>query len=307
MPGEHSMPVLVKRPATTETREPSQGRRASALFPVCANTKCTSSWLHVWRSRTAPVIEDGWACSPGCTRTRIEELIHREREGHARTAAMHRHRIPIGLVLLAEGWISHDQLRRALDAQKAGAAGRIGLWLMEHCGLEESRVTQALSIQWNCPIFSPNHERTVGTTLLVPRLFLDTFGFLPLRLTTAGILYIAFEDRIDHSLTLAIERITGLRVEAGLVSGSEFRRYHDRILAAKFPRARLIEAVSVGAMVNALAQLVEQEKPIEARIVRVHRFYWLRLWKEGGRSWTSSDSSETDGIEDVICSLTQFQ
>ena len=301
------MPVLEKRLATTEGPESSQRRRGSALFPMCANPKCGSSWLHIWRSRTAPVVEGGWACSSGCMRSRIEELVHREREGDTRAASLHRHRIPIGLVLLAEGWISRDQLRKALDAQKTGSAGRIGSWLMEHCGLEEHRVTQALSIQWNCPIFSHNSERMGKATSLVPRLFLDTFGFLPLRLSTAGILYIAFEDRIDHSLTLAIERMTGLRVEAGLVSGSEFRRFHDCILTAKFPRVRLIEAASVDAMVNALTRLVEKEKPLDARIVRVHGFYWLRLWKEMSRSWGDVDSLGGDGVEDVICSLTQFQ
>lgn len=301
------MPVLEKRLATAESRESSQRRHGSALFPMCANPGCSSSWLHVWRSRKAPVIEGGWVCSPGCTSDRIEELIRREREGDVRPTVMHRHRIPIGLVLLAEGWISHDQLRKALEAQKAGSAGRIGSWLMEHCGLEEHRVTQALSIQWNCPIFSRNSERTASATSLIPRLFLDTFGFLPLRLSTTGILYIAFEDRIDHSLTLAIERMTGLRVEAGLVSGSEFRRLHDCILAAKFPRVRLIEAVTVDAMVNALTRLVEKEKPLDARIVRVHGFYWLRLWKVSGRSWPEVDSLPADGVEDIICSLTQFQ
>ena len=301
------MPVLGKRLAVAETQETPFGERSSALFPACANPACTSSWLQVWRNRKTPVIENGWVCSPACTAVRVAELIHRERGGHTETAVMHRHRIPIGLVLLAEGWITHDQLRKALEAQRAGAEDRIGSWLMKHCGLAEQRVTQALSIQWNCPIFSHKREHVDQAVPMVPRLFLDTFGFFPVRLSSAGILYIAFEDRIDHSLTLALERMTGLKVEAGLMSTSEFQLAHDRLLTAKFPRARLIEAASIDAMVNALTRLIEREKPAEVRIVRVHGFYWFRLWKQAGQSQTDFHLSTADGFEDVICSLTRFQ
>lgn len=313
------MPLLNKQLSARDAAEATPSRSASALFPVCVNRRCNTGWLHVWRSRTAPVVEGGWSCSPACTRARIAELVHREREGHDQPAALHRHRIPIGLVLLQEGWITHDQLRRALEAQRAGSAGRLGAWLMEQCGLEERRVTQALSIQWNCPILTFDQERAGVAFSLVPRIFLDTFGFVPLRLLTAGILYIGFEDRIDHSLTLVIERMTGLRVEAGLVSGSEFRRARESVLTARFPRTRIIEAVNSEAMVDALVRLVEREKPVEARIVRVHGFYWLRLWKALGRSGASLPTTAVDGIadgsadwianrmEDVISSVARFQ
>lgn len=301
------MPVLGKRWTAAEVQETSLGERSAALFPACANPACASSWLQVWRNRKTPVIEGGWVCSPACTAARIAELLHRERNGHTETMVMHRHRIPIGLVLLAEGWITHDQLRRALEAQRAGAEGRIGTWLMKNCGLEEHRVTQALSIQWNCPIFWHKREQLDGAVSMVPRLFLDTFGFFPVRLSNAGILYIAFEDRIDHSLTLALERMTGLKVEAGLMSSSEFQLAHERLLTAKFPRARLIEAASVEAMVNALTRLVEKEKPAEVRIVRVHGFYWFRLWKHSGASQADLHPVAMDAFEDVICSLTRFQ
>ena len=89
----------------------------------------------------------------------------------------------------------------------------------------------------------------------VPRLFLETFGFLPLRSSATGILYIAFDDRIDHSLTLAIERMSGLRVESGLMDSSEFRCAHRSLLAARFPRARMVEASGIEAMVDALTAI----------------------------------------------------
>ncbi len=301
------MPLLDKHPATPELRDASRERRATALFPVCANPECASGWLHVWRSRTAPILEGGWSCSARCTQARIKGLVRRESQGQNQPAPRHRHRIPIGLVLLDQGWITHDDLRKALDAQRNGEAARLGAWLMANRGLDERRVTQALSIQWNCPILALDQERTGQPVSLVPRLFMDTFDCLPLRLSSAGILYLAFEDRIDHSLTLAVERLTGLRVEAGLLSGSDFRRAHASMPTARFPRARIVEAVSAEALANALTRVIEKEMPAQARVVRVHGYLWLRLWKESSESTSETRSSATDGVEDVICSLARFQ
>jgi len=302
------MPVLDERIRPREAEEPFQKRRTAAMFPACVNPHCTSGWLHLWRSRSSPVIESGWSCSPGCTRVWVAELVQRERMGHSQRAAMHRHRVPIGLVLLTERWISHSDLRKGLDAQRAGASVRIGAWLMEHCGLEERRITQALGIQWNCPILTIGRDHKTPEMSLVPRIFLETFGILPLRLSGTGVLYVAFEDRIDHSLTLSIERMTGLRVEAGLVSCSEFLRAQKSILAARFPRTRLVEASSTEAIVDALTAIVEKEKPLQARIVRVHGFYWLRLWSKSLRG-SSADTHvlSSNDIQDVVCSLARFQ
>lgn len=302
------MPVLGEQIRTREAEESFQKRRNAVIFPACVNPHCTSGWLHLWRSRSSPVIEDGWSCSPGCTRAWIAELVHRERMGQSQRVAMHRHRVPIGLVLLTEGWISHSDLRKALDAQRAGASVRIGAWLMEHCGLEERRITQALGIQWNCPILTIGKEHKTPEISLVPRIFLETFGILPLRLSSAGVLYVAFEDRIDHSLTLSLERMTGLRVEAGLVSCSEFLQAQKSILAARFPRTRLVEASSNEAIIDALTAIVEKEKPLQARIVRVHSFYWLRLWWKNLRgSPADAQVPSTNESQDIVCSLARFQ
>jgi hypothetical protein len=46
-------------------------RTRSALFETCANPGCGSGWLHLWRSRQAPVFEGGWNCSAACTAARV--------------------------------------------------------------------------------------------------------------------------------------------------------------------------------------------------------------------------------------------
>ena len=59
-------------------------------------------------------------------------------------------------------------------------------------------------------------------TALLPRLFVDAFGALPLRVAAGRILYLGFEDRLDPVLALAMERMTGLRSRAGWCRGRSF-------------------------------------------------------------------------------------
>ena len=91
-------------------------------------------------------------------------------------------------------------------------------------------------------------------------------------------MYLGFEERPDPVLALAVERMSGLRVESGLVAGSHFRPAHSRMLAAQFPPVELVETASERALVRALTRAVERARPVEARLVRVHDCLWLRMW-----------------------------
>jgi hypothetical protein len=194
-----------------------------------------------------------------------------------------------------------------VDAKKQGYRGRIGAWLIEHCGLEEQRVTQALSLQWNCPVFSGEPDEALLASSPIPRIFLDTFGFVPLRITGSGSLFVAFEDRVDHSLTLAMERVTGRRVEAGLLGSSEFRQAHQCMMTARFPRAKLIEGAGADVVAAALARLIEKEQPTDAWIVRVHQYLWLRLRCDRRKHGTVLGPSVDCQFQDVVCSIAQLE
>jgi hypothetical protein len=117
-----------------------------------------------------------------------------------------------------------------------------------------------------------------GLTALVPRLFVDAFGALPLRVAAGRILYLGFEDHLDPALALAVERMTGLQVEGGLVEESAFHPAHARLLEARFPAAELIEAATEPALSAAFAKAVERSRPVESRLARVHDCLWLRMW-----------------------------
>lgn len=269
------------------------------LLETCSNRGCSSGWLHLWRSRSAPVFEGGWNCSADCTRARLEAALRREMDGRGAAPALLPHRIPLGLMMLEQGWITQAQLRQALEAQRAAGGGRIGEWLIRRCGVKEELVTRALGLQWSCPVLPLDLPGAEGLTALLPRLFMDAFGVLPLRLAAGKILYLGFEERPDAALAFAVKRMTGLRVESGLVQGSAFRPAHERLLGAQFPGVELVEAVSEAALAQAFARAVERTQPVESRLVRVHDCLWLRLWLRR----QSSGAPEAMAVKDMIGTL----
>jgi len=271
----------------------------SAWFESCANPNCNSGWLHLWRSRQAPVFEGGWNCSARCTAERVEAAVRRELDGRGAAEESHRHRIPLGLVMLEQGWISPVQLRQALEAQRAAGGGRLGQWLVRRQGVSEQLVTRALGLQWSCPVLPLEYHDPEALTVLLPRLFVDAYGALPLRLAAGKLIYLGFEDRLDPVLALAVGRMSGLRVESGLVRETLFAAAHARMLSAKFPAVELIEASSEPAAVHAFTKSIERARPVESRLVRVHDCLWLRMWRRA----QTGPMPDRGLIQDLICSV----
>ena len=279
---------------------PPPGRSSRpGLFETCSNAGCGTGWLHLWRSRTAPLIEGGWTCSAACTAERLKAVVARELDGRGSTVEKHRHRVPLGLLMLEQGWITAPQLRGALQAQRENGAGRLGHWLVAREGISEHLVTRALGLQWSCPVLPLEAHDPEALAPLLPRLFVDAFGALPLRIAAGKLIYLGFEDRLDPVLALALERISGLRVECGLVQGSLFQPAHTRMLQTVFPRVELLEAASEPALVRALTRRVEHVRPIESRLVRVHDCLWLRMWSRP----QTGPLPEPSSIQDVICTI----
>jgi hypothetical protein len=269
------------------------------LIGRCANAGCRSARLHLFRKRSTPVFEGGWTCSPECTEARVQWAIRRELDGRGLSNEMHHHRIPLGLMMLEQGWITYRQLREALESQRAAGSGRFGDWLIRQRASDEATVTRALGLQWSCPVLAIETHDLVALTSMAPRLFLDAFGALPLRISAGKILYLGFEQCLDPVLAFAIRRMTGLRVESGIVCSSRFRPALGRLLKEAFPTVQLAEAVSETVAAHLLARSIERIQPVDSRIVRVHDFVWLRM-----RLLRETDSvPSTTSVCDVVCSI----
>jgi hypothetical protein len=300
------MPLVTRRAPRDEANGGQAAvARAGSLFPRCSNPRCATGWVHLWRSRRIPAFEGKWACSAECMRELVAAAVRRAMDGGDAGGLVHPHRLPMGLTLVEQGKITARQLREALEGQRraaeeGGERMRLGEWLLKSGVLGEPALTRALGAQWNCPVFSLDGYRPQELASALPRFLSDALGALPVRAPGGTQLHVAFSGRVDRTLSYALERMTGLKVVAGVARDSEFVAAQGRYLASEGPRARFLEAASSRVLVRTLANLIETEKPVEARLARVHDYYWLRLWR---RTEEGSGLASPDAVEDLLATL----
>jgi hypothetical protein len=251
---------------------------------LCGSPECSNGWRAPWRNRQRPVFEEQWGCSGRCVLAMVRTAASRElgNDMDFASIAPHRHRVPLGLLMLAQGWITHPQLRLALEAQRESGTGKIGQWLVEKCGIDQEQITRALGMQWGCPVLSTDGFSPDAMALVTPRLFVDIFGLVPIRVAGLKILYLGFADRPDASVALAMEKMTDLRVVSGVVSGTQHELARRRLLACDQVEVKVEAAEDREEMVARITAIIEQKQPIASRLVRMHEYYWLRLWLEKG-------------------------
>jgi hypothetical protein len=146
--------------------------------------------------------------------------------------------------------------------------------------------------------FSPE-----AMALVVPRMFVEKFGLLPLRVAGSRILYLGFGDRLDASVAFAAEQMTELKVESGVVEGASFEAARSRLLACDGVETKLVAAEDKDAMAAKITAILEQKQPIASRLVRLHQYYWLRMWLESGALGKAGNLPATsEDVKDYVFS-----
>jgi hypothetical protein len=184
--------------------------------------------------------------------------------------------------MLAQGWITHPQLQKALAAQRENGTGRIGDWLISECGVEREQVVRGLSMQWGCPVLTVEGFSPEAMGLVMPKLFVERFGLLPLRVAGSRILYLGFADRLDASAAFAMEQMSELKIESGVLAEPQFEAARKRLLACDGVELKLEAATDKDAMAARITAILEHKQPLASRLVRLHQYYWLRMWLESG-------------------------
>lgn len=267
------------------------------LLPVCGNMNCRTGWIRLWRRRATPRFEGAWACSEQCLEVMLRAALDREsvlRAASDNVVENYRHRVPLGLLLYSQGAITEEQLKEALEAQReARDAGRpvrrIGRWLIQNKYLEESQLATALSVQWNCPVYSAERFDQKQATYFLPRLFVESYNLLPLRRAGSGQLLVAYEERFDHRVNLALERMHRTQVVAGVMAPSQYRRAHGQVMNAAYPKLRLVEVASRDVMIRSMVKRIEELQPMDATLVCIHDYFWLRMWGTTHRDVESTE------------------
>lgn len=248
----------------------------------CAAAGCNAQ-SSFWKRAVRPVFEGQWACSKECTRALVAAEIQRQMRLLAgATATEHRHRIPLGLVLLNRGLITQTQLRMALEAQRAAGCERIGYWLEQVCGISEERITMALASQWNRPVLSAEGFAAQRMALVMPEPLRKQLRALPLRVAAGRMLYLGFEQEIHAAGVRAVERMCGLRVESGVVAGEAAKQVDAALSAAGSVACEEERCADAGELCQQIVGLLRKMQPVASRLVAIDGAWWLRMWLERG-------------------------
>lgn len=245
----------------------------------CASLSCTESktlWRRLRSQRTGTFLDDKFYCRPQCLETALVARISRLR-------AMTRpvpppNRIPLGLLMVARGKLTHFELRAALEAQRRACYGKIGDWFEKLGFASEQDVTAALALQWGCPLVSSFDLAVVALPGSIPLPILETFQMLPVNYAAAtNTLYLAFGERVDHAALYAIERTLGCRTQPCVVARKKIARQLESMRQSSRPADLEFVTRDLGEMARITSSYVNRLSPQDVRLSRLGHFIWLRL------------------------------
>ena len=248
--------------------------------PACALASCTrphSLWHRLRHRPSGTFLQGVFYCQPQCLETALIGQLSRLRV--TAPSPQLPNRIPLGLLMVARGKLTHLEVRAALEAQRRARYGKIGEWIEKLGFATEQEVTTALALQWGCPVASSFDPSSIQSPGSIPLPILEAFQMLPLNYAVAtNTLYLAFGERVDHAALYAIEKILTCRTQpcvAGRKSIArqlEFMRQLPRTTDVEFgPMNDLAEMARIASSYTA------RLSPDEVRLSRIGRFIWLRL------------------------------
>lgn len=240
---------------------------------ACGNPECRTGWLRLFRSRSFPRFEQKWACSAACMERMIADAVRGQIESWEPAPAERTLRMPLGLILLSRGWISHRELQESLAAQRRAGHGRIGEWLHRLHGISEETVAKGLAIQWSCAVLPSGMPGLEPAPGLIPTFLRRRYEFALLRQGPDASLYLAGRYRPEHAAARAVEHMLRERVHAAFIEDSAWccaEMDADDATELRIPG-------SDGAAAH-ISALVERIRPHDTRLVRVHDHLWLRMW-----------------------------
>ena len=219
--------------ARTELLQSAWRALRHKLVPPCGLADCVHRhalwrWLGI---RTPQVSLDGARyCLNPCLERALVKALPRGRFNSRRVQGSHR--IPLGLLLVSKNQLTTEQLRSALDAQRAAGRGRLGEWLRRLGFLGEPEITAALARQWSCPVLRDGSSLSRSRHFpQLPFALLESFAMLPVDYVAAtSTLHLVFGEGVDHSVLYAIETMTGCHTEP-CMADSSFVRAHLEELA----------------------------------------------------------------------------
>ncbi|MGC2195999.1 MAG: hypothetical protein WA628_15085 [Terriglobales bacterium] len=248
--------------------------------PGCDRPDCNAPrTARLWQRRPPIRLRRAWLCSPQCVEREARVIF--DQIASQKPSAIPTHRVPLGLLMLAHGYVNEIQLQVALEAQHRAGKGKIGEWLQAMNFVTERQVVTALGVQWACPLLALGESPKQGCATLLPPPVLRTLRLMPVRFTaSARLLYLALSEKVEYRVLSAIEEMLDCRTVPCLVS--------DRVMDGMLERLqdperamRLFDRISGSAeMARITGSYVTRVGAEEVRIVRCGPYIWVRLTTE---------------------------
>jgi hypothetical protein len=253
----------------------------------CANRACgnrTRPWHGHLGTDAGLRCEGQWCCSDACFEAVSQSLICRallQPQRHSPRS----HRLPLGLLMVSNGTLSHDVVRRALEAQRRGGAP-IGRWLRTFGGITEQQIAEAVAQQWSCALYPLERDTAyLSHADLVPFPLLERSRMVPVhRNPHNNSIHLAFADSLDYSALYAIEQMLGAHTVPCIARESAVDAALNMLNDFPRPQLHVFEAHCEPSEAARMARsYVGQVAATDVRIVRSGEYLWIRL---RGRSFT---------------------
>jgi len=271
------MPNLLK-PLTAPIDWIKRHRPGSS--PVrCALVSCSGPktlWQRIRSRYTGIFLHGEFYCRPQCLETALVGQISRLRA--LTPPAQPANRIPLGLLMVARGKLTHLELRAALEAQRRARYGKIGDWVEKLGFASEQDVTSALALQWGCPVLSSFDPSTIHSPGNIPLPILESFQMLPFNyVASTNTLFLAFGERVDHAALYAIEKILDCRTQPCVARRKLVAHQLESMRQFNHPRDVEFLTRDLTEMSRITSSYLARLRPEEVRLSRIGRFIWLRL------------------------------
>ncbi len=216
---------------------PGGTMRAGNLTPnlvACSAPGCRqrlAPWSGWWGSSKGHFVNSEWYCSLDCVATGLERWV-----ASARSSAAPRepvlHGMPIGLILMARGMITHEQLKAAL-ADTSNPQPLIGRRLRDIAGLAEDEITSAIAAQWSCPVY-PARSIQEDCEHRIPVELIERYRILPVHYSSSvNRLWVGFAQRVNRSLLCVLEQMFDCHTEACIINNTQFNMALERLRRAQ--------------------------------------------------------------------------
>lgn len=256
------------------TKRRSKSNRKCGLGS-CAAT--TSPWARFWPHRGGAFLQNVFYCRRECLETAL--LAQLARLFALPPSTPPGHRIPLGLLMVARGWLTYEQVAVALEAQQRAHTGQIGDWFEKLGFATAQQVTSALGLQWGCPVTFALEAAPPLPLSPIPLAILEALQMLPLQFVPAtNTLYLAFGQRVDHAALYAVENLLECRTQPCVAGrqtvADELLRMRQRPRPRELDFGSTRDFAEIGRV--SLSYMLKLGAD-EARLGRVADFIWLRL------------------------------